>query len=129
MKYLICCIIIILICQLSRAQKTDIDSINKMLQGEWISSEDSNSMIVFVNDTIKEFYQGMEDDTDYDTYRITNTPCHSFGELTSRKSYYYIRRYNPKLKDSLCYSIDFIDEKILDMVYEGSRVLIFRKKR
>lgn len=90
---------------LTKLQKDSVAMYNRLIQGKWVSVDDSKSVLVFTADKQIAIYDNKNSDTS--AYSISYQSCNGTdnGEL-------YL-----KVDDDMCYAFNGLDDKTLSIMY------------
>jgi len=100
------------------------EAIKDQLQGSWISTEDSNYVMIFKGDWVYDTYIGEEESEMKSKFLLSNKCPDEPEELTSNLLILI------KVEDALCYTLDFVDDKNLQLTYlpRGNNLSFVKKK-
>lgn len=102
---------------LTSKQKDSLAMYNKLIQGTWVSEDDSKSVLVFTADKQIAVYDGKNPDTS--AYTISYQSCNGTdnGEI-------YL-----KVGDDMCYAFNGLDDKTLSIMYLSNGKSFVYKRR
>lgn len=102
--------------------------ISSLLPGVWTSYEDPNYTMVIGKDSIMEKYVGNEESFSFD-YRVSDKNCGIDYDLCTRNCFYLVKKESGDEAQEYCYLIKALTHNTLTLVYEGGRVMDFKKKQ
>jgi hypothetical protein len=100
--------------------------IQKDIQGEWISFQDSNYTVYISKKIIVEKYSG-DSQTDTSSYRISKRNCH-FDLKLCAENCYFLKKIDLKTKEEECYLIKDVSKVSFTLVHEGGQILNFTRR-
>jgi hypothetical protein len=109
----------------TQSYSQDAKKICRMLQGEWVSLQDSAYTIYFKEKVMIEKYKGDSANESFH-YFISNKNCGVTFKLCDSKCF-YLKKISTDDNSKLCYLIKSITSDAVTFVYEGGQVLDFSK--
>lgn len=110
-KYLILMLLLFLG---AKSKQTEKSAVKEMLLGYWQQSNDSNSIILITNDSLKSFYKGKL----YDSCKLTFNFPKTEGKYFNATS----QAFRFDLKDTSIYKLELIDSENTSTFYQVNYV-------